>query len=48
MSADSLLDTNVIIVLLDGTQPDKSQRAEQLVLSGLQTRNSCISQQLVQ
>ncbi len=48
MSVDSLLDTNVIIYLLDGTQPDKSQRAEQLVLSGLQTRSNCISQQVIQ
>ncbi len=48
MSVDSLLDTNVIIYLLDASQPQKSQRAEQLVLSGLETHSNCISQQVIQ
>lgn len=48
MSAASLLDTNVIIYLLDGSQPEKYQRAEQLIEAGLCDHRCCISQQVVQ
>lgn len=48
MSAVSLLDTNVIIYLFDNTNPEKCQRAEELVLAGLTTGRCCISQQVVQ
>ena len=50
MSADSygLLDTNVIIYLLDGSDPKKFRCAEQLVRSGLSERSCCISQQVIQ
>ena len=48
MSVDSLLDTNVIIYLLDASHPGKHQRTEQLVQSGLRKRNCCISQQVIQ
>lgn len=50
MSADSfsLLDTNVIIYLLDGSDPAKFRRAEQLVQTGLSKRSCCISQQVIQ
>lgn len=48
MSAASLLDTNVIIYLLDETHQDKCQRAEELVLAGLQEGECCISPQVVQ
>ena len=48
MSADSLLDTNVIIYSLDASNPTKHQRSEQLVRSGIRYRACCISQQVVQ
>lgn len=50
MSVDklSLLDTNVIIYLLDGSNSKKSRRAEKLVQSGLRERSYCISQQVIQ
>ena len=50
MSVDklSLLDTNVIVYLLDGSNPKKFRRAEKLVKSGLRERNCCISQQVIQ
>ena len=50
MSVDnfSLLDTNVVIYLLDGSNSKKSRRAEQLVQSGLSERSCCISQQVIQ
>lgn len=48
MSVDSLLDTNVIIYLLDESHPEKYQCAEKLVESALQSRECCISPQVVQ
>ncbi len=48
MSAASLLDTNIIIYLLDATQPQKYRRAEELVASGLQGGRCYISTQVVQ
>lgn len=48
MSVESLLDTNVIIYMLDDTDSGKSQRAEQLIVSAVQRNTCCISQQVVQ
>ena len=48
MSADNLLDTNVLICLLDASHPEKYQRAEQLVETGVRYHESCISPQVVQ
>lgn len=48
MSADSLLDTNIIIYLLDASHPAKYQRSEHLIQAGLQHGNCCISMQVIQ
>ena len=48
MSVDSLIDTNVVIYLLDDSNANKSQRAEELIQSGLARGVSCISPQVVQ
>ena len=48
MSANCLLDTNVIIYLLDKSHPDKFHRSKQLIQDGLQKSHCCISQQVVQ
>lgn len=50
MSVDSLslLDTNIMIYLLDASEPAKCQRAEQLVQAGLSENKCIISMQVVQ
>jgi len=48
MSADSLLDTNIVIYSLDASHPEKFRRAERLIRSGLHQGRCCISQQVVQ
>lgn len=47
MSADILLDTNVIIYIVDTENPEKTARAEQLVRSGADYGDCCISQQVI-
>jgi len=48
MSADGFIDSNVIVYLFDDTAPAKQDRAESLILSGLDKGSCCISHQVVQ
>ncbi len=48
MSAESFIDTNVFIYLFDETDPEKQQRAENLVCESLNRGRGCISYQVVQ
>ena len=48
MSADSFLDTNIIIYRLESDDLKKYKRAEELVQSGLLEGRCCISQQVLQ
>ena len=48
MSADSFIDSNVVVYLFDDAAPDKQQRAESLIVKGLDQKNYCISHQVVQ
>ena len=47
MSADSFLDTNIIIYRLESSDLKKCKRAEELVQSGLLEGRCCISQQVL-
>ena len=47
MIADSMLDTNVIVYLLEGGGSWKHRRAEQLVNSGVNEGECCISRQIM-
>jgi len=48
MSADSFIDTNVFIYLLEGLDERKADKAEQLIESGIAGGTACISFQVVQ
>ena len=48
MSADSLLDTNIIVYLLESVDLQKHKRAEELVEFGLLEDRCCISLQVIQ
>ena len=48
MSVENFLDTNVFIYLLDETDAQKRQRAEDLVRRNLEDGSGCISFQVVQ
>jgi predicted nucleic acid-binding protein len=48
MSADSFIDSNVVVYLLDDTAPEKQRRAESLIVEGLDRGDCCISHQVVQ
>ena len=48
MSADSLLDSNVLVYTVDTMNPEKTARAERLVGSGVDYGDCCISQQVIQ
>ena len=48
MSAESFLDTNVLIYQLDTSDPAKSAIADGLVREAIATGNACISYQIVQ
>lgn len=48
MSVECFLDTNVLVYLLDKTDPNKRQSAETLIEQALELGNCCISHQVVQ
>ncbi|MCY3973848.1 MAG: PIN domain-containing protein [Candidatus Dadabacteria bacterium] len=48
MSVESLLDTNVVIYIVDTDNPEKTAKAEQLVRSGTDYGDCCISRQVIQ
>ena len=47
MSADSMLDSNVVVYTMDTKHREKTRRAQQLVQSGLRIGDCCISRQVV-
>jgi predicted nucleic acid-binding protein len=48
MSANSFIDTNVFIYLLEGLDEHKADKAEQLIEYGIASGTACISFQVVQ
>lgn len=48
MSAETFLDSNVILYLVDETDPRKSDIAEETIMSSLRTRDAAVSYQVVQ
>ena len=48
MSAEHFLDTNIFVYMLDDTDARKRQRAERLVIDGIEAGTGCISYQVVQ
>ena len=48
MSAESFIDSNIIIYMFDDTDPTKRQRARDLVSRSLEHQTGCISFQVVQ
>ena len=48
MSADSFLDSNIIVYIADTRDADKTARAERLIKSGTDYGKCCISRQVIQ
>ncbi len=48
MSANYFIDTNIFIYQLEGLDEDKSATANRLIRKGLETKEACISFQVVQ
>jgi predicted nucleic acid-binding protein len=48
MNAEVFLDTNIFIYQLDGSDPEKSSIAQDIIFQGLANRSACISWQVLQ
>lgn len=48
MSAESFIDTNLFIYQLEALDERKSAQADRIIREGIETRNACISFQVVQ
>ena len=48
MSVEYFLDTNIVVYMFDDREPQKQEKATQIVQDVLENRNGCISYQVVQ